>query len=287
MIVIIGGSGFVGATVVEKIKGIKTPSHKELDITNLDSVQQYLGSSKAEVVVNFAAYTEVKATNTNPELANQLNIDGPENLARVCRETNKFLIHFSTDGVFPILDEYKGPHSETEIPVDNPDLVSAYGLTKLKGERKILESGAKTAIIRIAYPFGNAHFPDKDYVTKLLKSIKAGYGIFTDQYLSSTYVPSLVPVIEALAARQLPGIFHWVCREPFTPFEMASYINEKQKLNLDIKKGSLVGRQPYARFGGLSTKLTEEKLGLVSPTWKTAIIEFFSKTRANPNIPYI
>lgn len=291
MIEIIGGSGFVGTTVVEEIKDINAPSHAELDITNLDSVKRYLKSSKAEVVVNFAAFTNVKAANINSELANQLNIDGPKNLAIVCKATNKFLIHFSTDGVYPLPDEYKGPHSETENPIDDPELVSAYGLTKLRGETKILESGARAAIVRIAYPFGNAQFPDKDYVIKLIKTIKLGYGLFTDQYLSATHIQSLVPVIETLTERQLPGIFHWVCRDLFTPFEMASYVNEKLRLNLEIKKGSLVeliatkGKQPYAKYGGLSTEITEEKLGLTPPTWKAAIVEFLSKARVNPNIP--
>lgn len=295
MIVIIGGSGFVGSTLANKLKfkDIRIPSHQELDITSLDSVKQYLGSSGAEVVVNFAAFTNVKLANTSPELANLLNINGPENLARVCKETNKFLIHISTDGVFPIPNKYRGPHSEDESPIDDPNLVSAYGLTKLRGETKILESGVRGAIVRIAYPFGNAQLPDKDYAIKLIKTIKMGHGLFTDQYLSSTYILSLVPVIEALAARQLTGIFHWVCRELFTPFEMASYINERQKLNLEIKKGSLVkliaakGKQSYAQYGGLSTKLTEERLGLMPPTWKTAIVEFLSQMGANPNVPYI
>ncbi len=275
MIVVIGGSGFVGSKVTRGIM----PSHQELDITKFDSVKRYLDASGAEVVINFAAFTNVKAANFNPEAANLLNINGPENLAKVCKASNKFLIHISTDGIFPIPDEYKGPHSEDETPIDDPNLVSAYGLSKLRGEREILKSGARAAIVRIAYPFGNAQFPDKDYVIKLIKTVKVGYGLFTDQYLSSTYIPSLVPVVEALATRQLSGIFHWVCRDLFTPFEMARYVNEKMTLGLDIKKGSL-GKQPYARYGGLSTKLTEERLGLKPPTWQEAIdnlgIEFFA-----------
>jgi dTDP-4-dehydrorhamnose reductase len=264
-------------------KKIIVPPLNELDITNINSIESFTDRNDFDTVVNFAAFTNVKEATLDPNgLPWKLNVEAAGNVAQVCKKKNKFLIHISTDSVFPIPDNFKGPHTETEEIKDDPDLFSAYGYTKFKGEMEITKSGAKAAILRIAYPFGNAGFPEKDYVTKLIKSIRSGYALFADQQFTPTYIRSLPGVIKVLSEKQLPGIFHWVCKGLVTPYEIGVYVNEKLKLGLEVKKGSLTeyeelkGKQPYAKFGGLSTEITEDKLGLTAPTWKEAIDNFIS-----------
>lgn len=285
---IIGGSGFVASEMatVSSPSGMRlvVSSKSELDITNLDSICEPIRN--ADVVVNFAAYTDVKeATLDVNGPAWKLNVIGAMNVVKACKEAGKFLIHISTDGVFPITNHVKSPHTENEKLEDNPSLVSVYGYTKLKGEIEIIKSGAKTAILRIAYPFGNAEFSNKDYITKLIQTIKLGYPLFDDQWFTPTYIKSLPIVIEALAKRGLPGVFHWVCKDLVTPYKVGVFVNEKLNLKLEVKKGSLEefeklkGKQTYARFGGLSTEITQNLLSMEPPTWQEALEDFFEKDR--------
>jgi dTDP-4-dehydrorhamnose reductase len=288
-ILIIGQTSFVASKTIEGLslmrKKVIVPSLDELDITNINSVENFANKNDFDTVVNFAAFTNVKEATLDPNgLPWKLNVEAAGNVARVCKKKNKFLIHISTDSVFPVPDNFKGPHTETEEIKDDPDLFSAYGYTKLKGEMEVTKSGAKAAILRIAYPFGNAGFPEKDYITKLIKSIRSGYALFADQYLTPTYIRSLPEVMKVLSEKQLPGIFHWVCKGLTTPYEVGTYVNERLKLGLEVKKGSLAeyeklkGKQPYAKFGGLSTEITESKLGLTAPTWKEAVNNFIDNT---------
>ncbi|MDP1710235.1 MAG: sugar nucleotide-binding protein [bacterium] len=275
---IIGGAGFVGSTLVNDL-GWPAPTHRTLDITDLASIKSHIKSGM--VVVNCAGFTNVKAATIDPNgPAWKLNVEGTRNLAQVCKEVGAYLIHLSTDGVFPTTDNSKGPHTEVEKINDDPNFVSAYGYTKLRGEKEVIESGAKAAVLRIAYPFGNTECPDKDYIIKIIKSIKLGYGLFSDQQFTPTYITSLPKVIEMLSNIQLMGVFHWVCKGLTTPYEIGIYVNKKLGLGLEVREGSLAefekikGKQPYAKFGGLSTKLTERELGLKPPSWQEAIDDF-------------
>ena len=51
-------------------------------------------------IVNCAAYTNVDMAESNEELVEKLNAEAPENLAKVMKETNGFLVQISTDYVF-------------------------------------------------------------------------------------------------------------------------------------------------------------------------------------------
>ncbi len=275
---IIGGAGFVGSTLVKDL-GWTAPVHGVLDITDLSSIKPHIKPDM--VVVNCTGFTDVKfATIDQNGPAWILNTIGAKNVAQACKEAEAFLVHFSTDGVFPVKDNSRGPHTEAEEVKNDPNMVSAYAYTKLMGEIEVAKSGARMAILRIAYPFGNAEYPDKDYMVKLIKSIKSGYGLFNDQQFTPTYIKSLPKVIEMLSNVQLTGVFHWVCRGLTTPYEIGVYMNKKLGLGLDVKEGSLSesekikGRQPYAKFGGLSTESTEKRLGLIPLTWQEAIDDF-------------
>lgn len=288
-ILIIGETSFVATKTVKYLSSsedieLVIPPLKELDITKIESLKKFI--QDADVVINFAAFTNVKGVtldHTGP--AWKLNVEGAANVAKVCKDENKFLIHISTDSVFPISN--KGPHAENEEISGDPGSFSPYGYTKFMGEKEVINSGAKFAILRIAYPFGNADFPEKDYLTKLINSIKLGYPLFADQKFTPTYLNSLPNAIEKLSTQQTPGIFHWVCSGLTTPYDIGIYIKEKLNLELEVKKGSLAdyeklkGPQPYAMFGGLSTKITEEKLGLKTLSWKEAIDDFFPELKSH------
>ena len=84
-------------TDVNQVEGVETVF---LDITDLDAVRRMVAEHQIKVVVNCAAYTNVDAAETNEALAEKLNAEAPENLAKAMKEVDGLLIQISTDYVF-------------------------------------------------------------------------------------------------------------------------------------------------------------------------------------------
>src|SRR3989344_1920009 len=175
-IVLVGGTGFVGSKVAnllsEKQIHLVLPSKKELDITSSRSIKQYTLKIKPKTLINFAAYTNIEKAEKERGNKNapvwKINVQGPKKLAKLCRKSGIFFIQISTDSVFPGIKELPGPYEEDNIPPRIQKHLSWYSYTKLLGEREIINSGAKYAIIRISYPFGNLN-SQKDFFIKTVK----------------------------------------------------------------------------------------------------------------------
>jgi dTDP-4-dehydrorhamnose reductase len=288
-----GSAGLVGSRFVdlEGKEKLLTPSIDELDILDVEKVRNYFEENKVkfEVVVNFAGYTnmdEAESQRGDREgLSWKLNVEGAENLAKVCHEFDKFLIHISTDFIFPGEESAPGPYSEDAKPPEKlSDTVTWYGWTKLEGERRVMEVNPGAAILRIAYPYYAAPYGEKmDFAKKIVNLYEEGklYPLFEDQVFSTLYVDDLVEVIDKLAEKRLPGIFHAVNDGQASYWGFGSYLIEKQKGIKDApEKGSVKeflktpGRTPRPIIGGLDTKKTQDRLGIKFRTWQEAADEF-------------
>ena len=102
-------------------------------------------SRKVDVVVNCAAYTDVEKAEGNPETADLLNHLAVAGIAEAARECDAAMIHISTDYVFS--GDSSVPYTEGDETVPS----SVYGLTKLAGERAVLNSGCRHVILRTAW----------------------------------------------------------------------------------------------------------------------------------------
>lgn len=101
------------------------PSHKEFDITDSASIDNYLKNKRAFVdfIVHCAAYTDVSKAEIEKGLCYKTNVTGTGNIASLKMP----MIYISTEYVF---DGEKGDYKETDAP--NP--ANFYSLTKLLGE---------------------------------------------------------------------------------------------------------------------------------------------------------
>ena len=124
----------------------------ELDITDINAIRVAVEREDIQVIVNCAAYTQVDRAESDPSTANLINHEAVRNLATVARQYNATLIHISTDYVF---GGNRNNKPCTEEEPTNP--TGVYGVTKLAGEKAIIESGCKHIIIRTAWlysPYG-------------------------------------------------------------------------------------------------------------------------------------
>ena len=66
-------------TDVNQAEGVET---LYLDITDRDAIRKMVADNRIDVIVNCAAYTNVDAAESNEALAEKLNAEAPENLAK-------------------------------------------------------------------------------------------------------------------------------------------------------------------------------------------------------------
>src|SRR5580765_1739355 len=146
-IVIIGAGGRIGAALMREYRekyDLAGFNHAQLDLANLDDVRRKLGAMNFDVLINAAAFTNVDACETERDRAFRINAETPGILAEICNEKEAKLIHFSTDYVFD--GEKRGPYSEE----DQANPISAYGESKLAGEKNVL-AGDGHLVVRVSW----------------------------------------------------------------------------------------------------------------------------------------
>lgn len=175
----------------------------ELDITDVDAIDAYFASHAIDCVVNCAAYTAVDAAEDNVELCRRLNATAPTLLARACARKGARMIHISTDYVLG--GDGHRPYRED----DEPHPLGVYGLTKLEGERGVIEALPDAVILRTAWLY-SPH--GKNFVKTMLKlgSTLETLRVVVDQVGTPTYALDLADCIVAVltATDWHPGIYH-------------------------------------------------------------------------------
>lgn len=237
-ILVFGGSGLVGSQFIKVCNQafeITSPSAAEVDILNKDQVLKLADTFQPDVMINFAAYTQVENAESQKNDKNGvcylINAIGAKNVAEVCKQFNKRLIHISTEYVF---DGTKStsPYNEE----DKPNPINWYGATKLYGEEYVLESGCLSLIVRISMPYVSYYDQKKDIARFFLEQLKAGKQIraVTDQRITPTLVDDIVNALRALIDAAAGGIYHISATDSVTPAEFAKTIAKIFNLNYSL-----------------------------------------------------
>lgn len=179
-------------TDVNQVEGVETTY---LDITDMVSIRKVVSDNHVNVIVNCAAWTNVDACETDDRLAalaEKLNADAPENLAKAIKEVNGLFVQISTDYVFG-KEPYNTPCREDQKGTPT----GVYGTTKLHGEQKIMASDVKYVIIRTAWLY--SEFGKNFCKTMLnLTATKSEVNVVFDQCGTPTYAYDLAKAIEII-----------------------------------------------------------------------------------------
>ena len=181
-ILITGGTGQVGFEVVRLFSSFATvfaPTRQELDLYDLNAVSDYLSHNQPDLIINTAAWTAVDAAETERDCALMLNTSLPAMLANYCATNNIWLIHFSTDYVYPGYGEIPWLETDTTSPL------SYYGETKLAGDIAIASSGTQHIILRTSWAYAAR---GKNFLLTMLKlaATKDSLSIVADQWGAPT-----------------------------------------------------------------------------------------------------
>ncbi len=190
-------------TDVNQVEGVAT---EYLDITDLGAVGKCVVDNKVDVIVNCAAYTNVDAAELNEELAEKLNADAPENLAKAMKAVGGLLIQISTDYVFG-KEPYNVPCKEEQQGTPT----GIYGMSKLHGEQKIIAVGCNYVIIRTAWLY--SEFGKNFCKTMMnLTATKPQLKVVFDQVGTPTYAYDLAKAIEIVIEKfdgAQVGVYHY------------------------------------------------------------------------------
>jgi len=169
----------------------------DLDLADRDSVAQAITATAPDVVVNAGAWTAVDDCESDPDRAWRINALGPRWVADAARRVGAHVIQLSTDYVFD------GTKADPYVEWDLPNPQSAYGRSKLGGER---EMAPADTIVRTAWVCG-AH--GRNMVKTVLGlANRPDLAFVDDQRGSPTFTADLAVAIRRLAAQRLPGTFH-------------------------------------------------------------------------------
>lgn len=149
-ILLLGADGQVGWELRRALLplGEVLPMNRtQADLGNLDGLRALLDRERPDVIVNAAAYTAVDKAESEPDLAQCINMEAPQVLAEHAAQTGVWLVHYSTDYVFDGTNT--APYTEADAP--NPR--SVYGKTKLAGEQAIAASGCRHLILRTSWVY--------------------------------------------------------------------------------------------------------------------------------------
>jgi len=291
-VLVIGGAGLLGQhliaeavqrghEVVATCRGMPpsrpTAAWRTLDLRDRDAIRALVREVAPAVLVNAAAMTDVDGCEERPEEAQAVNALAPATLVSASRSAGTRFVQASTDYVF----DGTGPATEST----EPRPLSAYGRTKLEGERRVLDSDPHALVVRLSAVFGwNRVSPKSNAVTWILQKVEAGEEVrlFRDQRVTPTYAKTAAAAILDLDERHAHGVFHVASRDCVSRLEMGEAIVEAfgipgAKL-VPVAMGSVALKAPRPLSPCLVVKKVEETLKRAMPAFR-ACLEDMRQTR--------
>ena len=206
--IVLGAAGQLGSELVRLIGEGSGFTHQELSVTDPHALDAILRSRRPGVVFNCAAYNAVDRAEAERDLAFAINAEGPANVARVCARHGIRLVHFSTNFVFD------GALDRAYVETDAPAPLSAYGSSKLQGEKGVLDLLPEALVIRTSAVYGDTGSAIKggSFPERIVERGRRGEPLrgVADQRVNPTYAADLAPASMELAADGMVGIVHVV-----------------------------------------------------------------------------
>ncbi len=214
-VVVTGAGGMLGRAVLEEIAGSVGFTRQQLDVCDERAVRSALQRERPHWVVHCAAYTNVDGAESEPEMANRVNGEGAGIVARAAAEVGAGIVYISSDYVFD------GSKRSPYVEDDPTNPISAYGRSKLAGERAVAESNDNHLIVRTAWLFGPY---GRNFVETILALARERESLLVvhDQVGCPTYTRHLAAAIAALLESPARGVHHVAGGGACSWFEFAS-----------------------------------------------------------------
>lgn len=273
MFLVVGANGQLGSELKLQLQGKAVyVDRTELDITDKAAVEAFVAQHQFETIINCAAYTAVDKAESDEKVAELINVEGPRNLAA----TGLPLVHISTDYVFD--GTACRPYSEDDEP--NPQ--TAYGRTKLAGEKAVMETAQTAVIIRTAWlysTFGN------NFVKTMRKlgAERDSLNVVFDQVGTPTYAKDLAAAIVAILPQMKAGtkeIYHFSNEGVCSWYDFALAVMAQSDLNCEVlpiesKDYPTPAKRPH--YSVLNKTKIKRDFGIKINNWAVSLAECVEK----------
>jgi dTDP-4-dehydrorhamnose reductase len=261
---------------------VKSLDRGALDFGDGPALRAAVRAEGPDVVVNAAAYTDVDAAEKDEAGAMRVNGDAVAVLGEECARIRAGLVHYSTDFVFD------GRASRPYVEGDAPAPLSAYGRTKLAGERLLVDMAAPAIVLRTAWVYSLGR---RSFVSSILRLARERdtLRVVGDQVGSPTFAGDLAGATALLlfgmradayaGIERSRGIYHLAGGGAVSRSDFATAI-----LELDPRKSEHRARRidpiatadyplPAARpaFAPLDCRRARDAFGVALPDWKDAL----------------
>lgn len=205
-LMVVGAAGMLGRDVVRSAEAaghevVALGGSADLDVTDRVAVHHALAQARPETVVNCASYTDVDGAETHEDRALRVNGDGAGNVAAAAAAVGASVLYPSTDYVFDGRKDVPYVESDPVAPL------SAYGRSKLAGERATGLANPRHMVVRTQWLFGVA---GQNFVETMLRlgGERDEVTVVDDQVGCPTYTGDLAAALVGLATGEDWGVHH-------------------------------------------------------------------------------
>lgn len=248
------------------------------DLSNLACLEAAIMQLNPDVIVNAAAYTAVDDAESNDELAKRVNTDAPKLLAKLAKELDALLVHYSTDYVF----NGTGRTAWKEEDVTGP--LNVYGQTKLDGELEIRHAECKYLIFRTSWVYA-AKGNNFAKTIMRLASDRDELNVISDQVGSPTSAELIADVSahairSVMADSKLTGLYHLTASGETNWCDYARLVIGIAKQNTEVFQVKTINEissveYPMPAKRPLNSRLDCSKLqktfSILLPSWQVGI----------------
>jgi dTDP-4-dehydrorhamnose reductase len=274
-LLITGAAGMLGRDVssaaLDAGHELTALARSGLDITSTAAVDAAVRQARPDAVINCAAWTDVDLAERSEAVALAVNGPGAANVARAAHAAGAWTIHVSSDYVFD------GAGHEPYVESDPVGPLSAYGRSKLAGERGVAQAAPDThTIVRSSWLFG-AWGPCFPATILRLAGERDELSVVDDQIGCPTFTGHLAGALIECSERRPGGLLHVTGGGHCSWYQLALEIVQVAGLECEVTPGTtadLARPAPRPAYSVLGTERPQEAPRL--PDWREGLADFMS-----------
>ena len=246
----------------------------EMDITDAAAVERVMTEVQPDAVIHCSAYTAVDRAEEDIEICRRVNVDGTENIAKICKKLNCKMLYLSTDYIF------SGDGERPWEPDDEASPLNAYGQSKYDGELALKKYVEKYFIVRISWVFG---INGNNFIKTMLRLGRenGAVKVVDDQIGSPTYTYDLARLLVDMIESDRYGAYHATNEGICSWYEFAKEIFRAAGMDNVSVTPVKSGEFPVKAKRPKNSRMSKEKLVTngfsLLPTWQDAVARYIKE----------
>lgn len=276
---ILGASGFLGRYIAKEFKEdallhtrIEEPSFRTNYVSEFETEEDVIrlfNQNSFSTLINCIALADIDKCEKNLELAIWLNQTLPKLLAKHSTKNEKKIVHISTDAVFNGDLEFSR-EEDAKYPQNH------YALTKLEGEKNVIQESRNFNIFRVNF-YGKS--PNQsgilEFFYEKLRSNQKIIG-YNDVYFTPLYARETAKLIKLISKSSTNGVIHVAGTERLSKYEFGQKIALAMNKSRDLISPVNFDQSPLAVKRSLELSLSTERLrnlGYIIPSLESGICQ--------------